>query len=116
MANNIHNIPIVTNDVTWCVLFPATLYVSCIAGSVMVNGAIPLFFEMTCETSYPIGEGVTTGLLTLLLNLSGSIFLGVSQIPGIGRILSTVFSTILSILLHNFNYFRPAVNINLHRL
>ncbi|XP_071128730.1 solute carrier family 49 member 4 homolog [Mytilus edulis] len=62
------------------------LYFTCIGGSILVGGAMPLFFELSCETTYPIGEGVTTGLMTLALNLTGSMFLLLSLIPNIGSI------------------------------
>ncbi|KAK3605961.1 hypothetical protein CHS0354_019638 [Potamilus streckersoni] len=61
-----------------------SLYASCIMSFVFVNGGIPLFYEISCEASYPVAEGVTGGFLTLLNNLFGIMFLFMLLIPGIG--------------------------------
>ena len=47
-------------------------------------GAVPLFFELTCESTYPIAEGVTNGFLTWLNNIPGLILLLVLMVPSIG--------------------------------
>ncbi|KAL3836655.1 hypothetical protein ACJMK2_022077, partial [Sinanodonta woodiana] len=60
-----------------------SLYASCILSFVFVNGGIPLFYEMSCEASYPVAEGVTGGFLTLANNLFGIMFLFMLLIPGI---------------------------------
>ena len=52
-------------------------------------GAVPLFFELTCESTYPIAEGVTNGFLTWLNNIPGLILLLVLMVPSIG---TTYFS------------------------
>ncbi|KAJ8316689.1 hypothetical protein KUTeg_005760 [Tegillarca granosa] len=67
-------------------LFILYLYCSCILGGMFLNGSIPLFYELACETSYPVAEGITGGFLTLFNNLFGIIFLLVLLIPGIGTI------------------------------
>lgn len=64
--------------------FAALLWVSMVLGSMCIYGAIPLFFEVVCESTYPIAEGVTNGLLTWLNNVVGLVFLFVVMIP-IGR-------------------------------
>jgi hypothetical protein len=61
------------------------MYVATIAAGVSINGAIPLFYEIACETSYPVSEGLTGGLLTLVNNLIGIFFLLILYIPDIGR-------------------------------
>jgi FLVCR family MFS transporter len=65
--------------------FEGLFYFFCIAGGTLVNGAFPLFFELSCETTYPIAEGITAGFLTLALNITGSLFLLLSLIPNIGK-------------------------------
>ena len=46
---------------------------------------IPLFFEMACEVTYPVAEGVTTLVLTLANNIFGLLFLFIQMIPKIGK-------------------------------
>ena len=46
---------------------------------------IPLFFEMACEVTYPVAEGVTNLVLTLANNIFGLLFLFVQMIPHIGK-------------------------------
>ena len=50
-----------------------------------VGAATPLFFEIACELSYPVAEGLTNGVLTLLNNISGLIFLFMMMVPNIGE-------------------------------
>lgn len=45
------------------------LYVSFIGGGMFLNGAIPLFFELVVEVTFPIGEATTAGTMMLLSNL-----------------------------------------------
>ena len=61
-----------------------SLYKSSILGGFFVSGTIPLFYELTVETTYPVAEGVTTGLLTLINNTFTVIFLVVLTIPRVG--------------------------------
>ena len=51
-----------------------SLYTSCILGGAFVFGSIPLFFEASVECTYPIAEGVTTGIMTLVLTCAFSFF------------------------------------------
>ena len=60
------------------------LYVSCILGGLFLNACLPLFYELCCETSYPMGEGITGAFQTIINNVSGVIFLFTLQIPHIG--------------------------------
>ncbi|XP_062521351.1 solute carrier family 49 member 4 homolog [Corticium candelabrum] len=56
--------------------FPtACLYISATLGGLFINGAIPLFYELAVESTYPIAEGTTTGILTMMNNLGCLIFL-----------------------------------------
>lgn len=60
------------------------IYISTIIGGMLINGSLPLVFEMGSELAFPVSEAVVGGLLTCLINLSGIIFLLVLLIPDIG--------------------------------
>ena len=66
--------------------FVAQLYISSIAGGIFLNGTIPLFYELSCETSYPIAEGITGAFSTILDSMFGVLFLFILQIPHIGKV------------------------------
>ncbi|XP_067686516.1 solute carrier family 49 member 4 homolog [Haliotis asinina] len=97
-----------------------SLYLSCILMGVFINATIPLFFELGCEASYPIAEGVTVGVLTIANNLSGVIFLSVLQIPRIGVVwmpwatLGSVAVAVPLLLLFKEKYTRT--DIDTHRI
>jgi len=57
-----------------------------IMGTSVIFAATPLIFELACEISYPTGEGTANGVLTLLNNLFGGIFLLIMLDPSIGRL------------------------------
>lgn len=57
------------------VFFAAFLFTAYILVSIGVESCVPLFYELSCENTYPIAEGVTSGLLTWLNNVVGAIFL-----------------------------------------
>lgn len=59
----------------------ATIYTSIICGGLFMGAAYPLFYELCCETTYPVAEGITIGALTLGNTVSGLILLGVQGIP-----------------------------------
>ena len=61
------------------------LFKSSILGGFFVSGTIPLFYELSVESTYPIAEGVTTGLLTIINNSFTVIFLLVLMVPGVGE-------------------------------
>ena len=65
-------------------IFTVSLYIAVILASVFVNGAIPLFYELSCELCYPQPEGIVGGFLTVLNNIIGCIFLLALDIPNIG--------------------------------
>merc|ERR1712096_497350 len=60
------------------------LYATSILAALFCNAMIPLFFEMAVEAAYPIAEGLTTNVLTVLSNIASLSFLGVQSVPGIG--------------------------------
>ncbi|XP_076455678.1 solute carrier family 49 member 4-like [Babylonia areolata] len=62
----------------------ALFYVTIITGITALNAAVPLMFELSCELSYPVGEGTTNVILTIVNNIFGLIFLLLMMIPGIG--------------------------------
>lgn len=47
----------------------AILYTSCILVGVFINSSVPIFFEVSMETVYPVPEGITCGVVTFLGNL-----------------------------------------------
>jgi len=63
-----------------------SLYKSAILGGFFVSGSIPLFYELTIEQTYPIAEGITTGVLTLVNNLWTVLFLLILVFPNAGTI------------------------------
>ena len=46
----------------------AQVYASCVLGGAMLNGTIPLFYELAMETVYPIAEGSASGFLVRQTN------------------------------------------------
>lgn len=68
-----------------------TLYVAVILANVMVNSCSPLFMEMTCETAYPVGEGLSTGFLGMLINLGAASFLAIDQVFVTGRTFQNLY-------------------------
>ena len=63
------------------------LYVSVITFVFLMNGSIPLYYEISVEASYPISEGLVTLTITWLMSVFGLVFLFVFMIPEIGKIL-----------------------------
>ncbi|XP_060584064.1 solute carrier family 49 member 4 homolog [Ruditapes philippinarum] len=59
----------------------AVIYSTYIIANVFLGGASPLFFEMACEVTYPVAEGVTNLVLTLVNNIAGLLFLCVQLLP-----------------------------------
>lgn len=62
----------------------ALFYATIIVGITALNAAVPLIFELACELAYPTGEGTTNGVLTIINNLAGLIFLFIMMVPDIG--------------------------------
>ena len=66
-------------------LFPDLMYITQTLGSVCLSAGVPLLFELSCEVTYPVAEGITAGIVTWLSNLAGLIFLFIMMIPNIGK-------------------------------
>ncbi|XP_055859785.1 solute carrier family 49 member 4-like [Biomphalaria glabrata] len=64
----------------------AILYGTIIGGNSLLNAAVPIMFELGCELAYPISEGAANGVMTLLNNLGGLIFLLIFFIPNVGTL------------------------------
>ncbi|XP_072048091.1 solute carrier family 49 member 4 homolog [Amphiura filiformis] len=88
----------------------AMLYVCIICLFFFMNGAIPVYYEITVEASYPIAEGIITLTITWLMNVFGLVFLCVFMVPDIGAswmnyvMLGAVFSSLPLLILHRENY------------
>ena len=66
---------------TYILLVPGILYTLMVLAGIGLAGAVPLLFELVCEATYPIAEGLTNSLMTSLNNLAGLLFLLVLMIP-----------------------------------
>ena len=66
-------------------LHTASLYSCNILFAFLINGTIPIYYEITVEGVYPVAEGITTGVLSWLNAFTGIIFLFVMAIPSIGK-------------------------------
>ncbi|VDI58584.1 MFS transporter, FLVCR family, disrupted in renal carcinoma protein 2 [Mytilus galloprovincialis] len=97
----------------------AQLYISSIAGGIFLNGTIPLFYELSCETSYPIAEGITGAFSTMLDSIFGVLFLFVLQIPNIGTtwmnwcLVGSIVAGILVLLIFRESYRRTDLDITI---
>ena len=60
------------------------MYASCLLLGLFSNATIPLFYEVSCEASYPVPEDLTEGFYTLMMNLFGTLFLFMLNIENIG--------------------------------
>ena len=93
------------------------LYLPSALGGLFLNGTIALFYELGVETTYPIAEGITTGLLTTMNNVGCLLFLLGPEIPGLGNIWANwtlVGSCVLSFVLMLFvdeQYRRSSVDL-----
>ncbi|KAL4237957.1 Solute carrier 49 member 4 [Mactra antiquata] len=58
-------------------------YTTLIMSNIFISSSSPLFLEMSCETSYPIAEGVTAGFLGMAVNLGATVFMCVELVPNI---------------------------------
>ena len=66
-------------------LLSVSLYAASVIAGTFINATIPLFFELSCEASYPVAEGLTGAFLTFFQNLVGIFFLLLLFIPSIGE-------------------------------
>ncbi|BFZ22821.1 hypothetical protein BsWGS_25860 [Bradybaena similaris] len=62
-----------------------SMYAAIIIAGVFLDGGGPLFFELTIEVSYPVGEGVTSGFTQMLCAGAGICFLSVVQVESLGK-------------------------------
>ena len=80
-----------------------TIFVLCVIGSFLVNGASPLFYELTVELTYPMPEAVSVGVLATMNNLGCLLLQLIAYFgylesdPGV---LLVLFSFLLSSALH----------------
>ena len=61
------------------------LYTTCIVQGFFLNGAIPLYFELAMESTYPITETMTSGIMNLTYNIIPLFFVLVFLIPNVGE-------------------------------
>lgn len=61
------------------------IYTAAICQGLFNNGAIPLYYELAMETTYPMAEVVTSAMMTIIYNIIPLIFLLLFWIPGIGH-------------------------------
>ena len=59
----------------FCDYISVVLYVTNIVGGAAIGGAPPLLYELVCESTFPIAEGITNLFMTCLNNMAGLIFL-----------------------------------------
>ena len=69
-----------------------SLFISCVTYGLLLNSAMPIYYEMTVEGVYPVAEGIATGAINWLYNLTGLIFLFVMLIPDIGMIMIGLYT------------------------
>ena len=81
---------------------------------VSLNLALPILLEIACEVTYPVQEGVTTGILDWATNPIGVLILLLFKIPHIGVVwlqfvfLAVLFTSALVMLLMKFTFLRRA--------
>jgi hypothetical protein len=87
-----------------CGLFPYSLgrvYWACIGGGLCINAAIPLIYELSMETTWPIAEGSVCGFLVLAQGILQSIFLFIpigSDTQWMNWTLAATFPVVLLVL------------------
>ncbi|XP_052254258.1 solute carrier family 49 member 4-like isoform X2 [Dreissena polymorpha] len=93
------------------------LYSTYIIANLLLEASSPLFFEMACEVTYPIAEGITNLVLTLVNSIAGLLFLFVQLIPNIGTmwenwcLLGGIFVGIPVLFLYRESYNRLDIDI-----
>ena len=63
----------------------ASFYISVIVNGLLVSAAMPVYYELAVESVFPIAEGVTTGMVTLLNNIGCLVFLILPYIKDLGK-------------------------------
>ena len=51
------------------------VYSLCILGGIFINSTVPIFYELAVDTTFPVAEGLTTSVLTVMNNIGGLLFL-----------------------------------------
>ncbi|XP_048777520.1 solute carrier family 49 member 4-like isoform X2 [Ostrea edulis] len=98
-----------------------SLYAAIILATLLLNASVPLYFEMACEVTYPVSEGITNFVLTLVNNVGGLVFLLVNMIPHLGTAwenwacLGAIASCIPVLFLIKENYNRLEVDEIKHK-
>ena len=64
-----------------------------IVANATIQSSFPLFIEIMCETSYPVGEGVVSGFLGMIVHLGSAVSLVVDQLIPTGK--NALLSTLL---------------------
>ncbi|UYV81239.1 DIRC2 [Cordylochernes scorpioides] len=62
----------------------ALLYVSVTITGILAYTGIPLYMELSAEITYPVSEGFVGVVLQTMVNIVGTMFLGIFLIPHIG--------------------------------
>lgn len=68
---------------TVCIL--AVLCVICVSISMCINGMVPLVYELACEITYPVYEGIPASLITIVNSLTAPLFFGLFLIPPLAQ-------------------------------
>ena len=55
------------------------------AASLTLNGVIPLYYELGCESAYPVHEGLAGSFITVINNVVGMVFFFLIQIPQLAK-------------------------------
>jgi len=61
-----------------CVFFVVSLFAAAILQCLCNNGAIPLYYELAIESTYPVAEVVTSMMMTVMYSVLPLIFLVVN--------------------------------------
>ncbi|OWF43791.1 Disrupted in renal carcinoma protein 2-like [Mizuhopecten yessoensis] len=62
-----------------------SMHIATVVGGATLTATTPVYFEMACETTYPVAEGITNFVLALVNNLVSVAFLAIQTIPHIGK-------------------------------
>ena len=52
-----------------------SMWVLCILGGVVVNSGVPLFYELAVDAAFPVAEGLSTAVMTMMHDITELIFL-----------------------------------------
>jgi len=50
-----------------------------------VSATSALFIEMSCDNAYPVGEGLVSGFLGMVINFGAAVFLAIDQSFFVGK-------------------------------